>query len=432
MMRRRAGALALGAWMAAAMAWGQAAPPRRLTLSEAKALAWKAHPRVLAARSDALAARQKVPIARSAYYPTLEEDLTGSQANVNARLGAGTLSASRLFDRFGQGLTLSQLVTDFGRTSNLVASARFQAEAANQTATATGYGAVLNAELAYVQALQAQAVVRVAEETVATRTTMLNQVTALAQNKLKSQMDVSFAAVNLSDARLMLIRARNNVQQAYAELAEAIGVDGPANFELIDEPLPSAPPEQAEPLIAEAIQNRPELAALRATSSAARRFAEAEGDLARPTVSGVAVAGELPAINASGIPGVYEAVGLNVSIPIFNGHLYSARHEAAVQQATAADHRVDALRLSVTRDVRAAWASVTTAHQRLGVSAQFVQQARLGLDLAQGRYNLGLSSIVEVTQAQLSLTRAEIEELAAKADYHAQHTVLQFTLGLLR
>jgi len=82
--------------------------------------------------------------------------------------------------------------------------------------------------------------------------------------------------------------------------------------------------------------------------------------------------------------------------------------------------------------VRSAWASTTTAHQRLDVAAQFVQQAKMALDLAQGRYDLGLSSIVELTQAQLNLTRAEIENLSAKYDYQTEYSALQFSIGALR
>ena len=67
--------------------------------------------------------------------------------------------------------------------------------------------------------------------------------------------------------------------------------------------------------------------------------------------------------------------------------------------------------------MRVAWAAPITAYQRIDVTAQFLRQAALALDLAQGRYNLGLSSIVELTQAQLNLTQAEIENLSAKYDY---------------
>jgi outer membrane protein len=86
----------------------------------------------------------------------------------------------------------------------------------------------------------------------------------------------------------------------------------------------------------------------------------------------------------------------------------------------------------VVRDVRSAWASATTAYQRIDVTAQFVRQAALALNLAQGRYNLGLSSIIELTQAQLNVTEAEVENLSAKYDYQIQYAALQYAVGLLR
>jgi len=285
---------------------------------------------------------------------------------------------------------------------------------------------------AYFNALQAQAVVKVAQETVTMRKQLFDQISALAQNKLKSQLDVNFADVNLSDAKLLLIRADDNLQRSFADLARAIGSDQPAGFELSDEPLPASPPAQPEPLIDEAMKNRPEVASFRLSSDAAHRFAEAERDLNRPTVSFVAVAGFLPYVNAPQIPAEYEGAAVNVNIPILNGYLFAARREAARYRATAEDQRLRDAQLRITRDVRVAWANATTAYQRLDVTAQFVKQASLALELARGRYNLGLSSIVELTQAQLNLTRAEIESLGAKYDYQSQYSALQYASGQLR
>jgi outer membrane protein len=424
--------IALGTLFCALLCEGQAAPAGKLSLREAEDLALASHPQVQAAQNEASAAGERVREVRSAYYPIVSADLTGSQANHDARLGAGSLSASRLFDRFGQGISVSQLITDLGRTNNLVASSKLQAQAMQQDYQSTRYDVLLRVNQAYFNALQAQAVVKVARETVAARQQLFDQVTTLAQNKLKSQLDVSFTEVNLSDAKLLLIRAQDGVQQSFAELARAIGSDQSASFELTDEPLPARPLDQPEPMIDEALKNRPEVASFRFSSDAAHRFAEAEKDLNRPTVSLVGVAGFLPYINAGQIPAEYEGVALNVNIPIFNGHLFSARRNAAQYRAAADDQRLRDVQLRVTRDVRVAWASATTAYQRLDVAAQFVKQASLALELAQGRYNLGLSSIVELTQAQLNLTRAEIESLGAKYDYQAQYSALQYASGQLR
>src|SRR5262249_8769132 len=151
------------------------------------------------------------------------------------RIGAGYLTMSRLWDRFSQGVTLSQLITDSGRTSNLVASSRLQSQASAQNYEATRYDVLLSVNQAYFDALRAQALVKVGDETVAARQLLVDQVTALAQSKLRSQLDVSFAAVNLAQARLMLTRAQDDLQQSFAQLTRALGLDQFATYKLTEE-----------------------------------------------------------------------------------------------------------------------------------------------------------------------------------------------------
>jgi outer membrane protein len=427
-------ALVLAVSIALPVVLSAQAPPM-LTLQQAEAMAVKNHPQIQAAQNEVNYANQQIVINRSAYYPDVSGDVTGSQGNDLSRIGAGDLSASRLFDREGQGVIIHQLITDSGRTPNLVASARFQAQAAAQNSQATRYTVLLDVNRAYFDVLHAQGTVKVAEQTVAARQLLDNQVTELARNKLRSQVDVSFADVNVSQAKLLLLRAQDSVAGAFAELGRAMGSDQPANYRLTDEPLPPAPPGAPDALVTQAIDNRPELASLRASRDAARRFADAEKDLTRPTVSAIAVGGYIPYINTPAtapVPPEYEALAANVSIPIFNGHLFSARREAAYQRALESDQRLRAERERISRDVRVAWASANDAYQRIDVTAQFLSQASLAMELAQGRYDLSLASIVELTQAQLNVTQAEIENLNAKYDYQTQYSALQYTIGLLR
>jgi outer membrane protein len=410
--------------------------PATLALKEAEALALKNHPHVLEAESKVAFANQQVTEARSAYYPDLSADITGSQGNNLSRIGAGEIGASRLFNRFGQGIVLSQLVTDSGRTPNLVASSRLHAQASTQDYQRSRYDVLLAVNRSYFDFLHAQALVKVAEQTVDARQLLLDQVSALAKNQLKSQLDVSFTAVNVSEAKLLLIRAQDSVQTAAAELMRALGSDQPATYQLVDEPLPPSPSQNAGELVAQALANRPELASLRLFREAAYRFAAAEKDLSRPTVSLLAVAGFVPFINQTSasqpIPKEYEGAAVNVEFPVFNGHLFSARREAARQRALESDQMLRDEQERVVRDVRSAWASASTAYQRIDVTAQFLRQAALALNLAQGRYNLGLASIVELTQAQLNVTEAEVENLNAKYDYQIQYAALRYALGLLR
>jgi outer membrane protein len=187
--------------------------------------------------------------------------------------------------------------------------------------------------------------------------------------------------------------------------------------------------------VAQAVANRPEFASLRLSRDSAYKFAEAEKDLSRPTVNILGVAGYIPYIvniTSQAIPAEYEGAAVNVSIPLFNGHLFAARRQAATDRAMESDQRLRDEQLRLSRDVRVAWANASTAFKRMAVTAQFVQQANMALNLAQGRYNLGLASIVELSQAQLNQTQAEIENLSAKYDYQSQYQVLQHAIGLLR
>jgi outer membrane protein len=409
--------------------------PATLTLQQAEALALKNHPQILAAQNEASYTGQQVIEARAPYYPFVNADVTGSQGKTNSRIGAGSVSASRLFDRFGQGATFSQLITDSGRTPNLVATARFEAQASDQNYQATRFAVLLQVNQTYFNVLHSQALVKVAEQTLSARQLLADQVHALAAAQLKSQLDASFADVNVSQAKLLLLQAQDSVDEAFAELGRSLGSDQPGNYQLVEQDLPAAPPNKPDDLVAQAVANRPEVASLRSSRNAAYKFAAAENDLSRPSVSLVGIGGFLPYIDqgsGSPIPKQYEGVAVNLDVPIFNGHLFSARSEAARYRAMEADQRLRDEEQRVARDVRIAWASATNAYQRLDVSAQFMRQAALALDLAQGRYNLGLSSIVELTQAQLNLTQAEIENLSAKYDYQSQYAAFQYTLGQLR
>ncbi len=406
----------------------------RLTLRDAHDLSIKNHPRLMAAQNEVYARQQIVREVRSAYFPIFAGAVTGAQGNDNARIGAGGgLSASRLFDRVGEGVVLSQLVTDLGRTNNLVASSKFDEQASEQNFQATREEVLLAVDHAYFGTLRAQAVVRVAQDTVAARQLLYDQVNTLSQNGLRSSLDVSFADVNLSDAKLLLIRAQNDLQSSYAELARALGTDRIQPYQLMDEPLPASPSPNVDDLVNTAMNSRPDVARLRSEREAARKFSYAERDLNRPVVSAVGVAGLMSYSSLQPpLPEKYEGVAVNVDVPVFNGGLFNARHATAEYRSLEAENTLRDLQETVARDVRTAWANVTTAYQRLDVTAQFLRSATLALDLANGRYNLGLSSIVELTQAQLNVTRAEIEDLSAKYDFQDETSALQYAIGLLR
>jgi outer membrane protein len=400
-----------------------------LSLADAEKKALENHPEVRLGEYVADAASEVVREARSAYFPTIFGSLTGAEAGQGTRIAAGALNNPTILSRAAAGLTFSQLLTDFGRTRDIVASTRLRAEAQRTSIDAFKADVLLQVDRAYFDALRADAVRRVAEETVSARQLVVDQVTALANANLKSALDVSFAQVNLSEAQLLLVQARNDLQSSYARLTAAMGGAG-GPYQLSDAPLPDAPPSDSAPLVAEALAKRPDIAAERQAAQATARFADAERALFFPTVAAAGAAGVAP-YGATGLKDKYSAIGVNVNVPITNGNLFGARKAEALLRAEAESERVRDLENRVTRDVTTAWLDARTAFQRLDLTGQLLAQTADTLELAQARYNLGLSSIVELTQAQLNKTRAQIEQASARYDYQARTSALRYQLGRL-
>jgi outer membrane protein len=290
---------------------------------------------------------------------------------------------------------------------------------------------LLDVDRAYFGVLRAQAVQHVAQATVDARQLAFDQVDALARSNLRSGLDVSFARVNLSTAKLLLVQAQNDTARASAALAAALGGTTPPQQPLAEEPVPPAPPAAAEPLLADALRQRPDLAAARLTAESASTFAVAESALKRPSLTLAGAFGTLPYYQA-GISDRYAAVGVNVNVPLFNGNLYSARGAEAAARASALDQRVRDLENQIRRDVQTAWLNARTAFERLDLTNQLLQQATQSLDLAQQRYALGLGSFVELNQAQLNQTQAELDAASARYDYQVQTAALAFATGARR
>ncbi len=412
---------------------GQTPQSTTLTLKDAEAMALRNHPLVQAATLTAQAEEQVSREAKSAYYPTASANLTaaGGLPNDNSYVAAGVLSTSRVLNRQADGLQVNQLVTDFGRTSNLVASTKLGARAASQSAEQTQQDVLLSVNRAYYGVLRAQALLQVALETVKARQVLTDQITTLEKNQLKSALDVAFAQVDLAKAKLQLVQAQNGEKAAYAELANTLGMATPQPYVLVDEPLPPPPPDDPTDLVAQALVNRPDLASSRFTYESAQKFARAERDLWMPTVSAVGAAGLVPAYQAP-LMDHYEAAGVNVNIPIFNGFLFSARHQEASLRAKAADQDMRDLADRIARDVRVAWANAVTSYQNLDVTAQLLNQATLALNLSQGRYKLSLASIVELSESQLNLTQAQIDNTNAKYDFQIEQAIVTYETGQLR
>lgn len=415
-------------------AWSQVATPapssQKLSLADAEALALKNNPQISVARLNALAAQQVHREVRSALLPTSVANLTAVEPHEDSRIAVGGLNNPIIFERAAYGTSVYQLITDFGRTTNLSASAALRAKAADQNAIATREQIVLGVDTAFYGALQAQAVLKVAEETVRARQAVADQVEALFKSKLKSELDTSFANVNLAQAKLLLVDAQNNAQTSLANLSVLLGFAGPQNFVLEETPEALAPPPgDIHQLLSSAMSKRPEIRALDYAAQAAGKYHTAERDLMFPSVRALGTVGGTP-VRDPRLSSWFGAVGVNIEIPVFNGFLYSARAKEADLRAKAAQDELRDLQNRIARDVRTSWLDANSAFERVNVSRQLLNQANLALNLAQTRYQLGLGSIVELSQAQLQQTQAVIGNTQAGYDYRLALANLRFQTGM--
>ena len=403
----------------------------RLTLAEAERMAIEHNPNISVARLIALAQAQVTREVRSGELPTATGSLTAVGAHENSRVTAGLLNNPSIYDRAAGGLTVSQLITDFGRTHNLVRSAQSNAKAQLENERATELDITLTVDQAFYQALTSQAVLKVAEETVNQRQATVDQVGALTKAKLRSDLDLSFANVQISQAKLLLLDAQNSAADAMASLNTVLGSERDEQYTLVDETTanPEPAPQDAEALLQAAFTARPDLAALNDNYTAARQFSTAERELWMPTVSALAAVGGTP-VRADQIQSSwYGAAGANINIPVFNGFLFNARAQEAKLRANAAGEQVRSLRDVIARDLRTAVLNAQNAFQRIGVTQEMLNESNMALDLSQARYKIGLSGIVELTQAQLAQTQAEIAYANARYAYQTALAVVRFQTG---
>jgi outer membrane protein len=408
-------------------------PPRHLTLQEAEQIALTQHPRISVANLTALAARQSTKEVQSAFFPDIYASGTavGTADPNNTRIGAGAINNPLIYEREAEGVTITQLITDFGRNWELSKSAKLRTRAEEMNLQATREQILLEVNNAYFSSLAAQSVLKVARKTVKARQLILQQIQTLATNKLKSDLDVSFASVDLDQANILLAKASNDLNASFAMLSTLLADRQPETFVLADEPMAANITNGVSALILEALAQRPDLERLRYQRDAAQAFAKAEGKLLYPTLSALGTAGVIPA-GASQLPTDYAAAGVNLNLPLFTGGLYAARRREAQFQAKAADETLRDEEDNIIRDVQVSKLNLEYAYDRLALTQQLLQNANEALELAQARFKGGISSIIELSQAELNATSAQIAEADARFDYQIRHSALDFELGRLR
>ncbi len=418
-------------------------PSEHLDLAAAEAIALRQSPVVNIARLKALAAQQVVRQVRSVFFPQITAEFSGVATgddiadymgwnritNKDTRIGAtGGLNNPTVLTREANGILFSQLVTDFGRSWDLTAASKNIALSEAQRSLVARAKVLLLVDQCYFRMLQAQAVLRVADETVMARQLLADQVAALAQSKLKSDLDASFARVSLDEAKLLQLEAHNRVDAASADLALALGYKGPRRFSLAPVPQFAAPTGTLAQFISQALVQRPEAIAAHHEVEAASRLAQAERAAHFPRITIQGAAGR----TTTGDPrvlGDYAAAGINVEMPLFTGFRLSARAEEMSLQSQAAEQSLRDVEDIIAKDVQVALLNTTNSLDKIQVTASLLQNAEHAYDLAEAKYKSGVTSIVELSQAQVAKLQAQLNHTTTRYEYQMNRLALDFQVA---
>jgi outer membrane protein len=411
--------------------------PTTLTLAQAQSIALENHPNVKIASLDVDTAAQMVGIAKSAYFPQVNFTGVRAFAEPGTRIAStGGLTDPTIIDRGSVGINAGELVTDFGRTDSLVEASKQALHEQEARGAATRQSVLLAVTQAYFDALRAQALVDVANRTLAQRQTLLSQITSLEQAQLRSSLDVSIAKQDMADAQQLVLEANNRELDSYATLNEALGYQEDRAFKLVD--IESVPPmsENLDAALGTATSQNPDIAALTAASDAARADVTAAKRAFYPTVSVLGNIGKNPIADdapksSTKLPPNYETIGVVFSIPLFTGGNLESQVRAARDRAGEADLLLQERKNEIARDVHVAFDRLTSAYSNIQVSQSLVANANDALRLTEARYQIGSSSVVDLSTAQLRQTQAELSRTNSIYEYLIRRVALAYVVGTI-
>lgn len=394
-----------------------------LTLDEALATALKNHPQVVEARENVNSAEARTGQASASYYPqiSIAADWNKGRSFLTA------LEQVRSTEVTTGALYLKQTIYDFGRTAGAVEAARHNREAAEKNLVVTRHDLVLRVKSAFYLLLAAQKQAKATAETVKAREEVYRQAQEFFREGIRPKVDAARAEANLFAARTAMIRAVNNEALARIELASAMG-----RAEVETRPLAEPPadgtglPERQQAQL-DAISNRPELQQLAALGSAARSALKSANSTYLPVLSGTASIGYADRDFPPG--GNVWGAGLNLTVPLFSGFSSVEQVREATANMRAVEARNSNLRLQVAKEVESAWLGCQEASARVASTAKEVEAAEENRRLAEGRYQEGVGSIIEVTDAQSQALDAQTAQIQARYDYYTARAALDRAVG---
>lgn len=397
----------------------------RLKLDRCIAIALVKHPDILAAAHQIRVGDSRIGQARSGYFPqvNLETNYDRTQAY---KSGVSNLAGSSATDFYTGRFTLTQNIYDFGRTSAKVGVANYNRDAYRQDLENVTSLVVLNVKQSYHALLQAEENRRVAEETVAQFQRHLDIAKGFFEVGLKPKFDVTKAEVDLSNARLSLIKAENTFRIARVTLNNAIGMPDAPEYALENDLLFEKREPDYQGALQAAYDKRPDLRSLSLQEAAARQSL----DLARASHYPILAGNANYGYGGSDFPlGEGWNVGGSLNIPIFSGFQVENQIAEAKANIDVLSANVESLKQQIRLEVDQAFSNLREAAKRIDTTELTVRQARENLDLAEGRYASGVGSPIEVTDALLALSNARTSYISALADYQNALATLERATG---
>jgi outer membrane protein len=424
-----------------------------LSLQQAEQTALRNQPNIRAARGLQEAAEGRVEEARAGYLPQLSitgsyERTTGNFATRPGVLpqslttsgtgggmgtavmaGATPISWDPKYNYFQLNAGASQLLFDFGQTSNRWASAGASRDAAAENTRTAALQTLFNVRRAYFAARANRDLVTVAEESVRNQEKHVEQTQAFVRTGIQPDINLATVMTALANAKVQLVNARNNFAVAEAQLSQAMGVSASQTYTLSDQQLPSVAGEDGEPasLVAHAEKNRPEIANLTAQRRAqALTIRSLKGGYG-PSLSAIGNFSEIGVAANSLAPNWY--VGLGLTWNILQGGLTRGQVREANGTLENLVGQEQSLRLQVQVDVEQARLGVQAAKATISAADEALVNARSQLTLAEKRYEHGLGNAVELSDAQAAYTTAESQVVQSKFNLASARAQLLAALG---
>jgi outer membrane protein len=378
-------------------------------------LALRNDPDTRAAWYAARSAAADLGAQRGTYYPTIVGQESSTRQKGSAVGGQFTFYSTTT----NPSLVLNYLLLDFGGRKSAVEESRQALIAANWSHNAAIQDAVLRVQQAYYQYLNTQSLETAAQATVKEAQASLDAAERRHDAGVGTLADVLQARTALSQAQLILQTVHGQNQVVRGALATAIGLPANTPFDvelpLEDVPLDRAT-EQVERLIEQAQARRPDLAAARSLVLKARAGLDHARSLDRPFLTSTLNGGRIFYAPQDNHQDTYS-VGVLLTVPIFNGLTYQYNVLQAQADVETSRARLDSLEQQATFQVWSSYYSQVTATQRVQTSRDLLGSARQSYEVALGRYQAGVGSILDLLSAEAALAGARAQEAQARTDW---------------